>query len=155
MFLAEKEQGGVLGCVITSLYTFFFLASQAKTAADVSSVFFSVWSGISDRHVKISPSFWLFDDREKRWLIITHPSHSLAVEVLLRGANPGKNHWKLGLGSNLMERGENEERRNELQGSNLDCKFKRKCNSTLVPSWRPVFILFAPWKQKGDPCIGG
>lgn len=39
MFLAGKEQGGVLGCVITSLYTFLFIASQAKTAADVSSVF--------------------------------------------------------------------------------------------------------------------
>lgn len=42
MLLAEKEQGGDLGCVITSLYKFLFIASQAKTAADVSSVFFSL-----------------------------------------------------------------------------------------------------------------
>lgn len=86
MFLAGKEQGGVLGCVITSLYTFLFIASQAKTAADVSSVFFSLWSGTSDRHVKIPPSFWLFDDRETRWLIITHPTNSLPVEAFIKGS---------------------------------------------------------------------
>lgn len=40
MFLAEEEWGGVLGCVITSLYVLLFIASQAKTAADMSSVVF-------------------------------------------------------------------------------------------------------------------
>lgn len=40
MFLAEEEWGGVLGCVITSLYVLLFIASQAKTAVDMSSVFF-------------------------------------------------------------------------------------------------------------------
>lgn len=118
MLLAEEAcGGGALGFVVTSLYLLLLIASRASTTEDMSSVLFSLWPGINDSHAKISPSFWLFDDEEKRWLIITHPSDSLAVEGLTKEANSGKINEKQVLGSDLIVKGANEERSNRSQES--------------------------------------
>lgn len=41
----------------------------------------------------------------------------MAGEALIKEANSGKNNWKPGLGSNVIEKGENGERRNHSQES--------------------------------------
>lgn len=68
-------------------------------------------------HAKISPSFWLFDGRAKRWFITPHPSDSLAVDGLAKEANSGKINGKPVLGSDLIVKAVNEERRNHSQES--------------------------------------
>lgn len=78
------------------------------------------------------------------------------MDGLAKEASSGKNNGKPGLGSDLIVKGANEERRNHSQESTkiLNSNTTSIVLHELVHA-DPSYILLSHWKQKGKLCIGG